>query len=48
MKRNFLLEISCFYNDSSALLIRDGQIKSAVQEERFSRKTHDARFPDYL
>ena len=45
MDKNFLLGISCFYHDSAAVLIRDGEIISAVQEERFSRKKHDSRFP---
>ena len=46
MKKNFLLGISCFYHDSAAVLICDGEIISAVQEERFSRKKHDSRFPE--
>src|SRR5438132_2738565 len=37
--------ISAFYHDSAAALIEDGQIVAAAQEERFSRKKHDARFP---
>ena len=37
--------ISAFYHDSAATLIKDGEIISAVQEERFSRKKHDARYP---
>ncbi len=41
----YILGISCFYHDSAASLLRDGEIISAVQEERFSRKKHDARFP---
>ena len=45
MDKNFLLGISCFYHDSAAVLIRDGEIISAVQEERFSRKKHDSKFP---
>jgi len=40
-----ILGISCFYHDSAAVLIRDGEIVKAVQEERFSRKKHDSRFP---
>lgn len=40
-----ILGISAFYHDSAAALIRDGQIVAAAQEERFSRKKHDARFP---
>ena len=46
MKKIFLLGISCFYHDSAAALISDGEIISAVQEERFSRKKHDSRFPE--
>ena len=41
----FILGISCFYHDSAATLIRDGEIISAVQEERFSRIKHDSSFP---
>ncbi|WP_320667877.1 carbamoyltransferase [Prochlorococcus sp. MIT 1307] len=44
-KQKIILGISCFYHDSAAALIRDGEIVSAVQEERFSRKKHDAEFP---
>ncbi len=40
-----ILGISCFYHDSATTLLRDGEIVSAVQEERFSRKKHDASFP---
>ena len=40
-----ILGISAFYHDSAAALVSDGQIRSAVQEERFSRKKHDHRFP---
>ncbi len=42
----YLLGISCYYHDSAAVLIRNGEIVSAVQEERFSRKKHDSRFPE--
>ena len=41
----YILGISCFYHDSAAALIKDGEILSAVQEERFSRLKHDSRFP---
>jgi len=41
----FILGISAFYHDSAAALIKDGEIISAVQEERFSRVKHDARYP---
>ena len=41
----FILGISAFYHDSAAALIKDGEIISAVQEERFSRIKHDAQYP---
>jgi len=40
-----ILGISAFYHDSAAALVIDGKIISAAQEERFSRKKHDARYP---
>tara|TARA_B100002051_G_scaffold261389_1_gene282887 strand:+ start:2823 stop:4664 length:1842 start_codon:yes stop_codon:yes gene_type:complete len=40
-----ILGISAFYHDSAAALIIDGKIVSAAQEERFSRKKHDPRYP---
>jgi len=40
-----ILGISAFYHDSAAALIEDGRIIAAAQEERFSRRRHDARFP---
>ena len=40
-----ILGISSFYHDSAAALIQDGKISAAAQEERFSRKKHDERFP---
>jgi carbamoyltransferase len=40
-----ILGISAFYHDSAAALVEDGRIAAAAQEERFSRKKHDARFP---
>jgi carbamoyltransferase len=40
-----ILGISAFYHDSAAALIRDGEIIAAAQEERFTRKKHDSRFP---
>jgi len=40
-----ILGISCFYHDSASCLVRDGEIISAAQEERFSRKKHDFNFP---
>jgi carbamoyltransferase len=40
-----VLGISAFYHDSAAALIEDGRVIAAAQEERFSRKKHDSRFP---
>lgn len=40
-----ILGVSAFYHDSAAAIIRDGVIVAAAQEERFSRRKHDARFP---
>jgi carbamoyltransferase len=40
-----ILGISAFYHDSAAALIQDGEIVSAAQEERFTRKKHDPGFP---
>ena len=40
-----ILGISAFYHDSAAAIVRGGEIVAAAQEERFSRKKHDARFP---
>jgi carbamoyltransferase len=42
-----ILGISAFYHDSAACLVRDGRIVAAAQEERFSRKKHDDRFPQH-
>jgi carbamoyltransferase len=41
------LGISAFYHDSAAVLVRDGEIIAAAQEERFTRKKHDERFPEH-
>ena len=41
-----ILGISCFYHDSASCLLRNGKIVAAAQEERFSRKKHDPRFPN--
>jgi carbamoyltransferase len=40
-----ILGISAFYHDSAAALLADGRIVAAAQEERFTRKKQDARFP---
>ena len=42
-----ILGISAFYHDSAAAIIQDGEIIAAAQEERFSRKKHDPRFPSH-
>ncbi len=44
-ERMEILGISCFYHDSTACLVQDGHIRAAAQEERFTRKKHDPRFP---
>lgn len=41
----FTLGISAFYHDSAAALVQDGRVVAAAQEERFSRRKHDAGFP---
>ena len=41
-----ILGISAFYHDSAAALVRDGVIVAAAQEERFTRKKHDASYPE--
>ena len=40
-----ILGLSAYYHDSAAALVQDGRIVAAAQEERFTRKKHDARFP---
>jgi len=40
-----ILGISAFYHDSAAALVQDGVIVAAAQEERFTRRKHDASFP---
>ena len=42
-----ILGISAFYHDSAACFVRDGRIIAASQEERFTRKKHDASFPKH-
>jgi len=41
-----ILGLSAFYHDSAACLVREGEIIAAAQEERFTRKKHDASFPE--
>lgn len=45
MKPTYILGLSAYYHDSAACLVRDGEIVAAAQEERFTRKKHDHRFP---
>ncbi|MBW1772804.1 MAG: hypothetical protein JRJ82_07925, partial [Deltaproteobacteria bacterium] len=45
MNKQYILGISCFYHDSAACIMVDGMIVAAAQEERFTRKKHDPRFP---
>ena len=40
-----ILGISAYYHDAAAALLQDGEIRAAAQEERFTRKKHDAAFP---
>ena len=42
-----LLGLSAYYHDSAAALVQDGEVIAAAQEERFTRKKHDARFPHH-
>jgi carbamoyltransferase len=42
-----ILGISAYYHDSGIALIDEGKIIFAAQEERFTRKKHDSRFPNY-
>ena len=43
--KTYILGISAYYHDSAAALVCDGEIVAAAQEERFTRKKHDERFP---
>ena len=40
-----VLGVSAFYHDSAAALLIDGKIIAAAQEERFTRKKHDPKYP---
>ena len=40
-----ILGISAFYHDSAACILKDGEIIAAAQEERFTRKKHDSKYP---
>jgi carbamoyltransferase len=41
-----ILGVSAYYHDSAACLVKDGEVVFAAQEERFTRKKHDRRFPE--
>ncbi|MDD4628047.1 MAG: carbamoyltransferase [Candidatus Peribacteraceae bacterium] len=41
----YILGLSCFYHDSAAVLLKDGEVVFAAQEERFTRKKHDEALP---
>jgi carbamoyltransferase len=41
-----ILGVSCWYHDAAACLVEDGVIVAAAQEERFTRRKHDAEFPE--
>lgn len=43
---NYILGISCFYHDSAAAILKNGELIAAAQEERFTRKKHDKNFPE--
>jgi carbamoyltransferase len=43
----YILGISCYYHDSAAAILKDGTLIAAADEERFSRKKHDASFPKH-
>ena len=44
----YILGVSAFYHDSAACLLKNGDIIAAAQEERFTRKKHDAGFPHHV
>jgi carbamoyltransferase len=45
LSASYILGISAYYHDSAAALLKDGDVIAAVQQERFTRKKHDAGFP---
>jgi carbamoyltransferase len=47
VNKTYILGLSAFYHDSAACLLEDGKILAAAQEERFTRKKHDPRFPHH-
>src|SRR5574340_1311825 len=42
-----ILGISCYFHDAAAVLIRDGTLLAAAEEERFTRRKHDYSFPEH-
>ena len=40
-----ILGVSCYFHDSAAVLLQDGELVAAAEEERFTRKKHDYEFP---
>jgi len=42
----YIMGISCYYHDAAAVLLRDGVLLAAAEEERFTRIKHDSNFPD--
>lgn len=42
----YILGISCFYHDAAAVILRDGELIAAAEEERFTRVKHDSGFPN--
>jgi carbamoyltransferase len=42
----YVLGISCYYHDAAAALLKDGILVAAAEEERFTRRKHDTRFPE--
>jgi carbamoyltransferase len=45
LSASYILGISAYYHDSAAALLKDGDVVAAAQQERFTRKKHDAGFP---
>src|SRR4051794_17278004 len=45
IEMTYILGISAYYHDSAACLVRDGEVLAAAQEERFTRRKHDHRYP---
>ena len=41
----YILGISCYFHDSAAVLLQEGKLIAAAEEERFTRKKHDFEFP---